>query len=587
MMERIAGFSTAPIAIMAGGDRQLVLAFSDGLAILREGNLEYATRTRIDGAAEGPDRAIYLTRAGQVLRFDPAQGDRREDVTADFGGPVGGDGHVVRGPCGEIFVEGCSRYRRLNGTYDALPVAADGTTPLPLATDTFGNRWSLRPDGAETRLLVLPANAPDLWQDVPVPGGRWAHLLADCDGFLWIGGPAGVHCWWPRDDYEPEWQAPGGVAAESALTALTLSADDRVLLATDSGVLLELDIDAAGKTIERRRGEVPDAARSLHVDASATIWAGTDDGLYRQPPLEGSWHVDWEAQPGRLPGGGNHDIFSVPWQGRLYTAGGLTRYWGFPTRQRIFDDLFAFDPTRGCWEVISTLSFPRRYNGIAELDGRIWIVGGEGELGERGGEPTTLDVVDIYDPATDTWTPGPTLNQVRTDPFVMTSGGRIWAVGGACDPSTKLISVESIGAGETAWRFEPDLPQPTRQGGCCALDGWLYVASIDGFFAFDTATGRWDEEVPQPGEIGQAPLVTAYQGEVWMMGGFHYGNTRCYHPKTRVWRAGAKLPTEQSWGAAAVLDGQLYITGGAHRSQIHDAVIYDDRTWRLRQGVKA
>ncbi|HCL27159.1 MAG TPA: hypothetical protein DIC52_01825, partial [Candidatus Latescibacteria bacterium] len=78
--------------------------------------------------------------------------------------------------------------------------------------------------------------------------------------------------------------------------------------------------------------------------------------LYRQPPLEGSWHVDWEAQPGRLPGGGNHDIFSVPWQGRLYTAGGLTRYWGFPTRQRIFDDLFAFDPTRGCWEVISTLS---------------------------------------------------------------------------------------------------------------------------------------------------------------------------------------------------------------------------------------
>ena len=54
MMERIAGFSTAPIAIMAGGDRQLVLAFSDGLAILREGNLEYATRTRIDGAAVTP-----------------------------------------------------------------------------------------------------------------------------------------------------------------------------------------------------------------------------------------------------------------------------------------------------------------------------------------------------------------------------------------------------------------------------------------------------------------------------------------------------------------------------------------------------
>jgi hypothetical protein len=328
---------------------------------------------------------------------------------------------------------------------------------------------------------------------------------------------------------------------------------------------------------------VPSPARGLYSDASGCVWIAATDGLYRGGAGRKTWHLEWEKQPGRLPGGGNHDIFAAPLQGRLYAAGGLTRFWGYPPRQRVFDDLFAFDPASGCWQVVGTLSFPRRYNGIAELDGRIWIVGGEGELGDRGGEVTTLDVVDIYDPQSASWTEGPRLNQVRTDPFVMTSGGRIWAVGGACDASTKLQSVESIGSGERAWRFEPELPEPTRQGGCCALDGTLYCVSIDGFFAFDTATAAWDTDVPQPpGEIGQAPLVAAHEGEVWVMGGFQCDETRCYAPLQRAWRTGPRLPTQQSWGAAAVLDGRLYIAGGAHRSEIHDRVIYDDRTWVLR-----
>ncbi|MDA0338197.1 MAG: hypothetical protein O2782_23755, partial [bacterium] len=545
--------------------------------------VEYIAETRIDDAAPGPDGAIYATQETQVLRFDLFDNGPPEDVTVDFGGAPQGQGRVIRGPGGEIFVEGCRRYRQLKGTFAEQPAATDGTIPLPLAADLYGNRWSLVAHDGRSELLVLAASAPATWQVVPMEDGLWEHLVVDCDGFLWIAGPKGVRCFWPRDDHGKGWQTPTGAAGSDAIHTLGLSPDGRVLVPLGSGELVQLDIDATGRTIQQSLGQLASLVRCLHTDAEGTIWAAGADGLYRQPAPAPTWHLDWEQQPGRLPGGGNHDIFAVPWQGRLFMAGGLTRRWGYPTRERVFDELFAFDPASGCWDVVSHMPFPRRYNGISELDGRIWIIGGEGEPGARDGERTTLDVVDIYDPSSGAWTPGPRLHQVRTDPFVMASGGRIWAVGGACDPTTKLQSVESIGSGERSWRAEPDLPEPTRQGGCCALRGVLYVISIDGFFAFDTATGCWEQDLPQPGAIGQAPLVAAYADEVWMMGGLRCAATRCYHPATRTWRDGPRLPTEQSWGAAAGLDGSLYITGGAHRCDMHDATIYDDRTWTLRR----
>ena len=175
---------------------------------------------------------------------------------------------------------------------------------------------------------------------------------------------------------------------------------------------------------------------------------------------------------------------------------------------------------------------------------------------------------------------------MRTDPFVVSCNGRIYAIGGASHNSgPKLTTVESIGLGERNWRFEMPLPEPTRQGHACVLDGIIYCVSIDGVFAFDTASRQWVEDLPQPGDIGQGPLAASYESEVWIIGGFGDRRCRCYDPGTRTWRVGPDLPTEQAWGAAIVLDGQLFIVGGAHATETHDGVVFDDRSYILRQEV--
>ena len=431
-------------------------------------------------------------------------------------------------------------------------------------------------------VLVLPANAPDTWQITGLPAGAWEYLLADSVGYVWVAGREGWRRFCPRR-VEAGWQTVGDDLPTGAVTAVGLSPDDLTMAAFASGEVLELDTKATGELTTRPLARAPAPGRCLLSARDGALWVATEEALYRKEPDADAWQRNWEKKRGRLPGGGNHDIFSVECNEKLYVAGGWAGEWGLPPQAHVCDELFAYDTTSEYWEVVSRMYLPRRYNGIAAMAGRVWVVGGETRIAGREGEGQVLYLVDIYDPSSGTWTSGPSLNVARTDPFVISCNGRIYAVGGAAHNSGPILdSVESIGPGESEWRFETPLPEPTRQGHGCALDGIIYCVSIDGVFAFDAESGRWDETLPQPGAIGQGPLAAAYRGEVWMIGGYGDQRIRCYNPATRTWRLGPKLPTEQSWGAATVMNGQLIITGGAHYSRRHATVVFDDRTYVLR-----
>ena len=596
-MDLITQLPSPPLTLVRSLDGQLVLAFADGLALLRGGALEFLDHGPVDGAALGPDGAIYCTRGARILRFEVAPGSAPRDVTASFAGTPEGQRQVTCTPDGALWVEGCASHRRLDGTFCSSPSIAEGPAPVPLALDVYGNQWSLADSTPGQRVLVLPANAPDVWQSAWLPDGPWEHLLADAVGYVWVIGPHSRRRFCPRH-MEVGWEnvaadlpasemqrgacpAPGETPA--AVTAAGYSPDELAAVGCASGELLELDTAVDGSLVVRSLAVLPGPVRCLHTDPSGAIWAATDDGLYRREPDDDAWQNHWQRQPGRLPGGGNHDIFSAVCGDRLYVAGGWAGQWGLPPAAHVLDELFAHDPSLGYWDVVSRLREPRRYSGIAEMDGQVWVVGGETRTPGWEGEGQVLYTVDIYDPASDTWSPGPSLNTARTDPFVLSCGGRIYALGGAAhNGGPKLDSVESIGPGDDGWRPETPLPAPTRQGHACALDGVIYCASIDGVFAFDTAAGRWDEGLPQPGDIGQAPLTAAYRGEVWLMGGFKDRRTRCYNPDTRAWRAGPDLPVGLAWGAAAVMNGELILVGGAHWSERHQTVVFDDRTYTLR-----
>lgn len=585
-MEPIAYLPAAPAAVFDGGEGELVLVFAAHIAALRKGRLEPLASGEVGGAALGPDGRLYCTLGSRVLSIDPHRPGEPAELTARFGGAPEGGRRVACMPDGEVWVEGCAKVRRPDGAFQSAPRCPVAVPPpVPLAVDIYGNRWSLvRGEGGRQWILVLPMNASEAWQVVPLDedAGSWNYLVADAVGFVWVAGEKGLRRFYPHR-VDAGWQVVAEGLPQSAVTALGLSPEDLALAGYASGELVELDVSADGETRARTLGRVPAAVQYVHTDRQGNIWVAAGGELYRQNADPRAWQKDWQKL-GRLPGG-NHDIFAVPLRGKLYVAGGVTAGWGFPARTHVFDELFAYNPGTGCWEVISRMPFPRCYNGIAELDGRIWVVGGSANLGEPenpDGKRLPVEVVDIYDPGSNTWILAPPLNTPRMEPIVLASGSRIYAIGGASDPEPALATVESIAPEEKTWRFETPLPAPVRQAAGCVLDGILYCVNKDGFFAYDPQTGEWDTDLPQLSESPQAALVTAFGGEIWVMGGYRMKTTHRYAPGERKWRPGPQLPTEQSWGAAAVLGDRLIIAGGAHWSEVHQTYIFDDRTYVLR-----
>lgn len=585
-MELITRLTTAPHALFEHDSQRLVLALADGLAMLENDILTYLDHGPVQSATQAPDRSCYCTRGDRIVRLDLEHRGQPEDVTARFAGRPQGRRQVVCTGDGDLWVEGCTTRLLPNGRFAVNPATLTTEwAPAAREVDIYGNYWSLAEGAHGRQVLVAPASAPKEWQFAGLASGPWEYLVADSVGYMWVAGPDGWQRFCPRKA-EAGWQAIAHPLPESAVTAVGYSPSDLVMAAFADGALLELDATAAGDTVVRELGTTPAPGRCVLTDRTGAIWVATDEGLYRREPAAGAWQRTWEKKRGRLPGGGNHDIFAAACQGRLYVAGGWAGQWGLPVRDHVPDELLAYDPCTECWEVVSRMYMPRRYNGIAALGGRVWVVGGETRFAGRGGPHQALYLVDVYDPASGTWSAGPSLNHVRTDPFVVTCNDRIYAIGGARhNAGPSLDTVESIGPGEDAWRCETPLPRPTRQGHACVLDGVIYCFSSDGAFAYDTKSDRWDEAFPQPGEISQGILAAAWKGEIWLIGGYQTRRIRCFDPRSRTWRAGPDLPTEQAWAAATVLDGRLYLIGGAHYSQNHGAIVFDDRTYVLRAGV--
>lgn len=122
---------------------------------------------------------------------------------------------------------------------------------------------------------------------------------------------------------------------------------------------------------------------------------------------------------------------------------------------------------------LAELPVPRTEVASAVLDGRIVVVGGLTADG------AASDRVDLYDPATNRWVPGPALPLGLHHSGMAGLGDRVYVAGGysngAGQPWVTQSRVMSLGAGDRAWREEPAL-SGTRGGLAMAAAGGRLVA---------------------------------------------------------------------------------------------------------------
>ena len=284
----------------------------------------------------------------------------------------------------------------------------------------------------------------------------------------------------------------------------------------------------------------------------------------------------------RMPAS-NHDLTAAVLDHRLYVAGGASHTWGFPVVPHNFDELWELDAKTWTWRAAAKFGQPRIYCATVTFDDRVWIV--SGDRIEADGKRRTTTMVEIYDPRTGRLAPGPDIPVGLPAPLALVAGGRLYVMGAANRDAGTRGRMDSIGPGETTWRREADaFPNMWALAGA-SLDEKIYVCvPYAGLGLFDPATNRWEiVSGPTQSRSGQ---VAAWRGEVWIMGGTDiadWSETWIFNPAKRAWRRGPALPTPLAWGAAAVVDDQLVVAGGAAPKEGPGGRTYDfsDRTFAL------
>jgi N-acetylneuraminic acid mutarotase len=179
----------------------------------------------------------------------------------------------------------------------------------------------------------------------------------------------------------------------------------------------------------------------------------------------------------------------------------------------------------------------RSYHGAAVVNGRIYVIGGAGEDNKPFGS------VQVYDPATGTWAARASMPTARGLFGTSAVGGTIYAIGGTTVGRDKLAVVEAYDTATDTWTRRADMPTPRNALSAAVVDGKIY------------AIGGWGYDRPEGGWESTDPTAT----------GQDFSTVEVYDPKTDTWATRADMPTPRSHMTVSAVGGKTYAIGGGAR----------------------
>ena len=235
----------------------------------------------------------------------------------------------------------------------------------------------------------------------------------------------------------------------------------------------------------------------------------------------------------------------------------------------------------------------------AVVDGRLYVFGGFTD------DLNASRRVDVYDPATDTWSRKRDMPAGVTHLNAAVDGPHIWFAGGfkGKHPGAATTEVWKYEVAADRWAPGPPLPEPRAGGGLAVAEHRLHY--FGGYLPDrNTNSGdhwslaleggkewRREQDLPDPrGHLGAAVL----EGKIYALGGDHGHDVRqidvssCHRfdPATKKWSAIASFPDGRSHFESSTIthQGRILIVGGRCNSSepprdvVGDILEYDPHT---------
>jgi N-acetylneuraminic acid mutarotase len=204
-------------------------------------------------------------------------------------------------------------------------------------------------------------------------------------------------------------------------------------------------------------------------------YIGTGNGFEQQFGTNEVWRYNVDSdQYTRMP-----DLPAIRAGGGLVAVGRVLHYFsGNNASRQDVSDHYALDldnPAAG-WTTLAPLPNPRSHMGYVALGAKIYAIGGQ--VGNDEGL-TTKKLVEVYDPATNTWASRAQMpaavSHISSATFVM--GGRIIVAGGETANGAPTASVYAYDPAADSWKTLTSLPAARFSGVAGAIDGKIYFTT--------------------------------------------------------------------------------------------------------------
>lgn len=248
------------------------------------------------------------------------------------------------------------------------------------------------------------------------------------------------------------------------------------------------------------------------------------------------------------------------------------------------------------WTQVLAAPMAREYAGVAALDGKVYVAGGQRtDTGVVPGPAT--NALEVYDPATNTWANLPAMPTARMGLTLTAWGGKLYAMGGRTDG----YSISAVGTVEIydpvtgLWRTGTPMPTPRFHAGAAATGSAIVVAGgeletnvLATVEAYLPDTDTWQARAALPSPRAQLGLQTV-GSTVYAVGGYGgllpqwVATVSAYDALTDQWSARQPMANARAFAATAVADGALWVAGGENVERALDVLErYDPLTdtWR-------
>jgi len=231
--------------------------------------------------------------------------------------------------------------------------------------------------------------------------------------------------------------------------------------------------------------------------------------------------------------------------GVIYVAGGYS--WSLGSATDLVD---AYDPATDTWTGKAPMPTARTYAGCAVTGSKLYVFGGN--------NPTLLTANECYDPASNTWTPKADMLSARQTLAGAAVNGKVYAIGGESD-LTANHAYDPVG---NAWSVKEPMPTGRYYLTTVAVDDTIYaIGGRDGagdrktVEAYNPQTNSWSVKANAPSTLVQHASVAVGTTIHTFNGNLTYDTT------TDTWGAEA-APGGRTSPMAAVVGPTIYLIGG-------------------------